>query len=111
MKKLVLFIVLLTLVLVGPVINSNAADQLLDTKIDSASVQIDKNGNEYVRFIITETRTLNGISYDRSLPVMAFGATVSDAKAYKAGDQLKAIVSYRKLTDGRESYNVLGFAK
>ena len=86
-----------------------AADQKLDTKIDSVTVAMTKNDVEYVRFIIIEPRTLDGVTYNRSLPVMAFGDLVTAAKAYKAGDQLKAIVSYRKLKDGRESYSILAF--
>ena len=90
---------------------ANAEDKMLQTKIDSATVALDKNGNEYVRLIVTEPRSLNGIDYMKSLPVMAFGATVSDAKAYQAGDELKAIANYRKLPDGRESYTVISFIK
>ena len=90
---------------------ANAEDKMLTTKIDSATVALDKNGQEYVRLIVTEPRSLNGIDYMKSLPVMAFGATVADAKAYQAGDQLKAIANYRKLPDGRESYTVISFIK
>lgn len=86
-----------------------AADQILDTKIDSATVAMTKNGNEYVRFIITEQRELDGVTYNRSLPLMAFGDLVQPAKAYKAGDPIKVVANYRKLPDGRESYTILSF--
>ena len=90
---------------------SYAADKILETTVDSATVALDKNGQEYVRLIVTEPRSLNGIDYMKSLPVMAFGTTVADAKAYQAGDELKAIANYRKLPDGRESYTVISFIK
>lgn len=93
------------------VIAASAEDKILNTKIDSTTVALTKNGNQYVRFIVSEERELNGIKYNRSLPVMAFGSLVDAAKAMKAGDTLKAVVSYRKLSDGRESYTILSFIK
>ena len=89
---------------------AQAADKILETTVDSAVTALDKNGAEYVRIIITEPRTLNGISYQKSLPVMAFGATVADAKSYQAGDELKAIVTPRNY-QGSESYTVVSFVK
>jgi hypothetical protein len=108
MKRLsfVLFTLFLAMIIVASAI---AADQMLDTTIDSVTVAMTKNSNEYVRFIITEPRTLDGVTYNRSLPVMAFGDLATAAKAYKSGDNLKAVVSYRKLDDGRESYSILAF--
>ena len=89
---------------------SYAADKILETTVDSATVALDKNGQEYVRLIVTEPRTLNGISYQKSLPVMAFGATVADAKAYSAGDPIKAVVTPRDYR-GSQSYTVISFIK
>ena len=86
-----------------------AEDKILNTRVDSATIALDKNGNEYVRFIITESRNLSGVQYLKSLPVMAFGGHVAMAKSYKAGDDLKAVVNYRKLADGRESYTILDY--
>ena len=109
MKRLsiVLFTLLIALAIAVPAM---AADQTMDTTINSVTVAMTKHNVEYVRFIITEQRTLDGVDYNRSLPVMAFGEElVTAAKAYKAGDQLKAVVSYRKLDDGRESYSILAF--
>jgi len=88
---------------------AQAEDRILKTSVDSATVAVDKNGAEYVRFIITEQRTLNGVEYSKSLPAMAFGEQVAAAKALSAGSQLHAVVNYRKLPDGRESYTVISF--
>jgi len=90
---------------------ARAEDRVLQIKVDSATTALDKNGQEYVRLIVTEPRTLNGIQYQKSLPVMAFGATVADAKSFQAGDMLKAVCNYRKLPDGRESYTIISLIK
>ena len=84
---------------------------MLNTTVQSATVALDKNGHEYVRLIINEERNMNGISYEKGVPVMAFGDLVEPAKSYNAGDQLKAIANYRQLPDGRESYSVIQFVK
>ena len=89
---------------------SYAADKILDTTIDSATTALDKNGNEYVRLIITEPRTLNGVQYQKSLPVMAFSPNVDAAKAYSAGDSVKAVVTPRDY-QGSQSYTVVSFIK
>ena len=100
--------VMLVLIMVSM---ANAEDKILQTTVDSAVTAIDKNGAEYVRMIVTEPRTLNGVQYQKSLPVMAFSPNVELAKAYTAGDQLKAVANYRKLPDGRESYTIISFIK
>jgi hypothetical protein len=87
-----------------------AQDQLLKGKIETATVAIDKNGNQYVRLIVNETRKLQGVSYEVGTAVMAFGSTVTKAKKLKAGDKLSAIVSSR-IYQGRKSYTVLAFTK
>lgn len=111
MKTFIIAFLTIAILTVGLVMPA-AADQILDTKIDSATIALTKNGNQYVRFIITEDRKLDGVAYKRGIPVMAFGEQlVGQAKAMKAGDALKAIVSYRKLGDGRESYTILSFVK
>ena len=84
-----------------------AADQPLTAKADSVTIMPDVNGNTYVRIIITEKRSLNGVSYDKSIPVMFFGKKLVDkAKGIKEGDTFKAIVTPREY-QGRESYTAL----
>ena len=104
------FMIAVMLILVMASIG-RAEDKILTIKIDSATTALDKNGQEYVRLIVTESRTLNGVQYEKSLPVMAFSPNVELAKAYTAGDQLKAVANYRKLPDGRESYTIISFIK
>jgi hypothetical protein len=102
MKNL-LTICLILLVSAGAAL---AADAMLETTIDSVTIAMDKNGNEYVRAIITEPRELNGVSYNRSLPLMFFGPMVEAGKQLKAGDQVRVIASYREF-DSRPSYTAL----
>ena len=82
------------------------ADVLIDTKIQDKVVAVDKNGNTYVRFIINETRKLQGVGYDVGVAVMAFSAHVEAANKLEAGDSLKAICSSREY-QGRKSYTIL----
>jgi hypothetical protein len=85
-----------------------AQDKVLDNKIESVTIDKDKNGNEYVRFIVEEARELSGIKYNTSVAVMAFGETVQAAKSYREGQSLKAVVSSREY-QGRVSYTILAF--
>lgn len=111
MKRFIIISIAMIMAIAILTVTADAGDKLLDTTIDSVTVALDKNTNEYVRFIITEDRKIGGVAYKRSLPVMAFGNHVDSAKAYQAGDQLKAIVNHRKLADGRESYTILGYTE
>jgi hypothetical protein len=107
MKRLALIIIAL---IVAFVPMAHSADKILDAKITSMVERVDKNGNDYVRFIVDETRTLNGVEYSVGVPVMAFGSTVAAAKDYKAGDNLKCIVQGREY-QGRQSYTILSFTQ
>ena len=83
-----------------------AGDVLLNTTVQSTVVGFDKNGEQYVRLIIQEQRTLQGISYEVGVPVMAFRENLQMAKAKKKGDTLKAIVQSREF-QGRKSYTIV----
>jgi len=89
---------------------SMAADILLDTQIKKMTIAADKNGNDYVRFIIEEQKSLNGIQYTPETVVMCFGGIVNAAKKYSEGGSLKAIVATNEYK-GRVNYNVLAFIK
>jgi hypothetical protein len=87
-----------------------AVDKVLNTQIDSATIAIDKNGNQYVRLIINEDRKLQGVEYTVGVPVMAFGNLATQAKALKAGQMLKAVVASREYR-GNTSYTIRAFLK
>ena len=83
-----------------------AQDIVMDKKIQNVVIKRDKNGAEYVRFIVTDTAQLNGISYQKSVSVVAFGDQVAKAKTYKKGQTLKAIVNKGDYK-GNPSYTIL----
>jgi len=83
-----------------------AKDKLISTTANSVKVALDKRGNEYVRIIIKEERSLQGIEYEDSVAVMCFGQTVKPAKLIEKGMAFKAIVSQREYK-GRTSYTAL----
>jgi hypothetical protein len=97
-------LIVAALLLVVPFIS--LADVLVNAKIDSVTSAIDKNGNSYVRFIVIETKSLQGIEYTDGTAVMAFGSMVKAVKNLKDGDTLKAICSEREYK-GRKSYTIL----
>ena len=80
-------------------------------KIEQMVVKKDKNGAEYVRFIIPVSgKTENGVVYAQSVPFMAFGDIVKDAKLYKEGQVLRCVAEMRYY-NGRQSYTILKFMK
>jgi hypothetical protein len=87
-----------------------AAGEKVSGTISNMVVKQDKNGNEYVRFIVPLTLNLNGISYEDALPFMAFGAQVEEGKTYKEGDVLTVIAKSREF-QGRQSYTILKYVK
>lgn len=87
-----------------------AADVVLDKEIKSISFKKDKNGNEYAQIIISETTTLSGVSYDKDIIVMAFGATSAPLKGYKKGQTFKAVASEGSY-NGNKTYTVLKVVK
>jgi hypothetical protein len=106
MKKFAIAIAILLVT----IMSVQAADKIINTKVDQVTIQISKNGNEYGRALIKETRTLSGISYESTVPVMFFGDNVKIAKALKQGDNLKVIVS-EKEWNGSPSYTVITAVK
>ena len=97
--------VLVTCFLVIPMM-AMAAEQVINLPITGKVVAPDKNGNEYVRLIVGETKSLQGVEYSIGTAAMCFGPVVDQAKALEIGDSLKAIVQKRTF-NGRESYTVL----
>jgi len=104
MKKLIVALCLvLTLAIAGSAV---AAEKLLVGEIQSVTIALDKNGNEYVRAIVSEQKELNGIKYAVGIPVMFFGDMVPAGKSLTEGSTFKGIVSGREY-NGRTSYTVI----
>jgi len=83
-----------------------ANDRQISTTVSKVTVSTDKNGNEYVRVIGTLDYELNGVNYQKSVPIMGFGAVASEMKNLKQGDSLNAIVSETNYK-GRTSCSVI----
>ena len=104
------FAILLAIVLVTWfVIPAYAGGQEVTATIESMVVTLDKNQQEYVRFILPlSKKTSSGIQYDDAFAFMAFGNLVEEAKKYKVGDTVRVIATMR-VYQGSESYTIKKF--
>lgn len=87
-----------------------AADTVIEKKIENVVFKKDKNGQQYARIIVQDQGTLNGVTYNKSASVMAFGDQVASAKSLKKGQTLKAIVAENTFRGGT-SYQLLKVLK
>jgi hypothetical protein len=87
---------------------AHATEQLLTFKAESVSVLKDKNGAEYVRIIMSETKSSNGITYKSSAPINAYRELVADAMKIKPGDTVTCMADKNEY-QGKTFYRVLGF--
>jgi len=109
-KRFIVITAVMAMLVLGFVAPVMSADKVLDAKISDMVIRLDKNQNEYVRFIIQESRTTQGVSYTVGVPVMAFGSTVTQAKTLNTGDNLKCVAMEREY-QGRKSYTILAWLK
>ena len=104
MRKFLIMLSIVALLFIAT--STMAADVIIKAKIQSVTIAVDQNGNQYIRFIVDETRKMQGVEYEVGVAVMAFRGTVEAAKILKDGDILKAICSEREY-QGRRSYTIL----
>ena len=107
MKK-VLAMIILAIVCLFWTAPSFAADQVISTEISSVTQKKDKNGDDFIRFIVPINKTLNGVAYTDSMSINAYRELVKEAAAYKDGQTLHAIVSMKE-HQGRQYGTVLKF--
>jgi len=105
-KTIAALAIVLMLTLISIPTAACAEDVILNAKIDSITVALDKNGNEYVRVIVAESRNLNGTEYETTVAVMFFGSTVADGKSLKEGDMMNLIANKRDY-NGSPSYTAI----
>ena len=106
MKKFAIGVVIaLVLTLVALIPFATAAPEIVTGKATNVGTYLDKNGQTYVRIILQETRSLNGIEFSLEVPAMAFGDTLEAAQSVKVGDTVKMIASPREF-EGRSSYTI-----
>lgn len=87
-----------------------AEDALLNINPTQVVSKIDKNGNPYVQMIIEESRSLSGVDYKTTVPVMFFGELVDQAKAIQPGTPIKVIANKGEYK-GRISYTAISIVK
>lgn len=83
-----------------------AKDVVLKATVTSVTQALDKNGNPYIRIIVDEARSLNGVEYTTGVPVMAFRNMTKAVEGIKTGDTLHVIAAKRTF-QGRDSYTIL----
>lgn len=108
MKKVSILVMVIVSMLFATV--SFAKDVVLEKKISSIVFKKDKNGNEYARAFVSEKAHLNGIEYNKEVPVMAFGDTAKKMKGYKKGSTIKVVASEGEYK-GSKNYQVLDVIK
>lgn len=101
-----LIALVLTLTLVFSILPALAGDVLIKAEVESVTKAVDRNGNEYIRFIVNETRKLSGVEYTAGVAVMAFGEHAKKLTEVSEGDLLNVICSQREFK-GRTSYTIL----
>lgn len=106
MKK----IVLMAMALLVITVSSAHADKLIVTKVDQVTVKLDKNGNEYTKFLITEDRELDGIKYKATTNIMCFQPLSNEVKQTKAGSTIRLIVKPQTY-QGNQSYTGIALIK
>jgi chaperonin GroEL (HSP60 family) len=107
MRKLTIGLTIIALVF-AMAITANAEPQKFTGTVEEVVEATDRNGNPYLRVIVSYDAELDGIQFKNSVPVNAFdSAMIEQAKALQKGDSLDAIVNYRKLADGREGRTLL----
>lgn len=84
-----------------------AEEKVVTEKIQSVVVKKDKRGNEYTQLWITKDSKLNGITFKKSMPIMAFGEVGQAAKHIKKGSTATLVVETGKY-NGRDTMTVLG---
>lgn len=87
------------------------ADMMLNTNIERVISKTDRNGNPYTMLIVPVERQLEGVAYTDTKPLMVFSDKLTEIEGLKEGDAIKAIVSFRTLKDGRESYTLIKIVK
>lgn len=87
-----------------------AKDVIINKDIKSITFKKDKNGAEYARVFISDTKVLNGVSYKKDVAVMAFGEQAAKLKSLRKGQKLNVVASEGEYK-GNTSYTVIDVVK
>lgn len=108
MKRILATVYIVAIIAIFAVV-SNAQDLLINTKINTVTQKISKNGEQYVIFTYPDQRELNGVKYSTEISVFAFKN--EDAKKLKSGDQVKAVVKKSVDRSGNEFHTLISLVK
>lgn len=89
---------------------AQADEVLINSKIDDVRCKVSKKGNDYAMLFITETKEISGYQYQKQIPIFAFGDLAAQAKHFKPGDTVKAIVTENEY-NGNKNYRAVLFIK
>lgn len=99
------FIIALTLVLAFAF--AAQAEQVVTITPDSVTVLKTKAGEDYVRMLVSEKKTANGITFAQSTTYNAYRENVPAASKCKPGTPITAVVEKREY-QGRSYFTILG---
>lgn len=114
LTKANVLIIMITLLLICALAATSAqaaeTEIIKEFTVENLVTRVDRNGQDYARFIAQEQRELNGTKYSIGIPVMTFSGSAPEAyqaiAAKNNGDKVTAIVQQRDYR-GRPSYTVL----
>ena len=87
-----------------------AEDVMLNVTPEEIVTALDKNGNAYTRMIIPESKTMQGVEYSDSIPLMFFGELADEASAHPEGTPIR-VIAKKRTYQGRDSYTALKIIK
>ena len=102
MKKLAIIATLAFALILGS-IPVQAGDVILSSTIASVTPGVTSDGRDYVRAIINTATSLDGIEYERQVPLMFFGDLAAQAREFVAGQEIKVVAGSREY-QGRPSF-------
>jgi hypothetical protein len=107
MKNIFTGIIVLLIVTFVWIATPARAEQVLTFKPDTVTVLKDKNGNDYVRMLVSEKKASQGVNFTQSTTINAYRDLVPAASKIKPGQEVTAVVEKREY-QGRSYFTVLG---
>jgi hypothetical protein len=89
---------------------SFAAEKLVVETVQKITIKKDKSGADYALIWVDQNKTMNGIKYKKSFPIMAFQGQAAVAKHLKKGETVTMIVETGTF-NGHETMTLLGIKK
>lgn len=110
MKRMYTLLLIIAISIIAISAATAIADQVITAPIDQVITKLDKNGNEFTRIMITESRELQGIKYQTQVPILCFSNTNEAARNLKKGQTIKAVVRAQQY-QGSTSYTAIAIVK